>query len=107
MGSSEVRYPNDTIIVVKVPRNLNAKRVLEVPHIRSHNYSMINEREMDQIFGEMILDKNGIAIEAGELAKVDGQDGDWLVLGYDGGKVRLAELGNVWWLEGENIEIKN
>ena len=62
---------------------------------------------MDHIPGEMILDKNNIAIEKGMIVEVGSEDGSWIVLGYDGGRVMLAELGDGIMAEGEDVEIKN
>tara|TARA_Y100000310_G_C20641982_1_gene794475 strand:- start:306 stop:566 length:261 start_codon:yes stop_codon:yes gene_type:complete len=80
--------------------------VLEVPLDSNYNNIMINESNMDYIPGEMILDKNNIAIEVGMFVKVPGNDvEDCVVSGFDNGRVFLIELGEGFEIDGEEIEV--
>jgi hypothetical protein len=57
--------------------------------------------------GEMILDKNNVPVEKGMIVECNSEDGSWIVLGYDEGRLMLAELGDGILADGDDVEIKN
>ena len=53
--------------------------------------------------GEMILDKNGLSIDVGNIVKFKGKE--YVVNGWDCGDVEIIELGKLEVREGNEIEL--
>ena len=53
-----------------------------------------------------IKDKNGLVIEVGQIVKMKGQDiEDGVVVGFDGDRVDVIELGDGFTIDSSDIEV--